>query len=165
LAIVLTLGGTFFCGRYFKLDLHDLAQHDKIEHDGSLTHANTVPGDIYAPVKVDQHLLEHLLNVSKDPDFLTSDDLVTFRAIRDATLPGPLGWFHNTIARGEIALASQTLEDERGYIPKQFIREWFGENRLPCGWLGPVNTIGLWKTSQIAKTVGQEIERKPDARP
>jgi hypothetical protein len=77
LAIVLSLGGTLTCGRHFKIDLQDLARHNVIEHDASLTHANASPEGRYAPVAVDKALLQHLLDVSRDSEILTFDDLVS----------------------------------------------------------------------------------------
>jgi hypothetical protein len=159
LAVLLSFGGTFTCGQYFKIDLYDLARHNRIEHDASLTHTNTMPGGRYAPVSVDKTLLQHILNVSKDPEFLSFHDLMTVRAARDATLSKPLSMFHNAISRGVLALTVQTLGDADGSIPKQFIREWFGDQRLPCGWK-PVTTIGFLSTTRIAIWVGKEVEKR-----
>lgn len=160
LAILLSVGGTFLCGRYFKIDLEDLARHNVIEHDASLTHANALPEARYAPVAVDKELLQHLLDVSRNPDVLTFDDLITARANRDSTLLRPFSGVHGAISRGEVALTVQTLGDEEGNIPKQYIREWFGEERLPRGWSTPTNTIGLWNTTRISNWVGQLVKKK-----
>jgi hypothetical protein len=162
LAIVLSLGGTLTCGRHFKIDLQDLARHNVIEHDASLTHANASPEARYAPVAVDKALLQHLLDVSKDSEILTFDDLVSVRATRDATLAKPLSRVHGVISRGEVALTVQTLGDEEGNMPKQFIREWFGDERLPNGWCKPARPIGLWHTSRIANWVGQLVQKKAE---
>jgi len=154
LAILLSVGGTFMCGRNFKIDLQDLARHDVLEHNGSLTHADAVPGCRYAPVTVDKNLLEHLLDVSPDSDILTFGDLVTARANRDATLRRPLNRVHTLISRGAVALAVQTLGDKEGNIPKQYIREWFGEERLPHRWTRPTTAVGLRRTTRISNWVG-----------
>jgi hypothetical protein len=159
MAILLSVGGTFACGRYFKIDLYDLARHNRLEHDGSLTHANAMPGGHYAPVSVDKDLLQHLLDVSKNSEFVSFDDLVTVRAARDATLSKPLSRLHYTIARGEVALTVQAIGDSDGNMPKQFIREWFGDERLPRGWR-PTNTIGFVSTTRIVNWVGKEVEKR-----
>jgi hypothetical protein len=160
MAVLLSFGGTFMCGRFFKIDLHDLARHDCIEHDGSLTHANAMPGGLYAPVSVDKNLLQHLLDVSKDPDFLSVDDLVTVRAARDATLSRPLSKMHTTISRGEVAMIVQLFGDQDGNVPKQYIQEWFGDQRLPHGWFKPTTAIGFLSTTRIVKWVGKEVEKR-----
>jgi hypothetical protein len=160
LAILLSIGGTFMCGRNFKIDLADLARHGLIEHDASLTHANALPGARYAPIDVDKELLQNVLDSSRNPDVITFDDLVSVRANRDATLQRPFSWAHGTIARGEVALTVQTLGDEEGNMPKQYIQEWFGEQRLPRGWSKPAATIGVWNTSRIANWVGELVKKK-----
>jgi Peroxidase, family 2 len=114
LAVLLSFEATFTCGWDFKIDLYDLARHNYLEHGGSLTHANAMPGGRYAPVSVNEVLLQYLLDVSKDPDFLSLDDLVTVRAARDATLSKPLSRFHNNISRGCVALTVQTFGDKDG---------------------------------------------------
>lgn len=155
----MSFGGTFLCGRYFKINLGDLARHNYLEHDASLTHANATPGSLYAPVSVDQELLQHLLDVSKNHNVLSINDLVAVRAARNATLSRPLSQFHTSISQLEVALTVQTLGDENGDIPKEFIREWFGEQRLPQGWFKPRTVIGLWNATRIAKMIGRAIEK------
>jgi hypothetical protein len=148
------------CGRYLKIDLHDLARHNRIEHDGSLTHADTIPGGLYAPVHVDKDLLQHLLDVSKNRDFLSIDDFVAVRAARDATLSRPLSGVHNAISRGEIAMTVQLFGDPDGHVPKRFIEEWFGDQRLPCGWFKPTTAVGFLRTTRIVQWVGKEVEKR-----
>jgi Peroxidase, family 2 len=159
LAALLAMGGIFTCGRFFKIDLEDLALHNKIEHDASLTHANAFPGGKYAPVNVDHELLQNLLDVSKDSNYLTLDDLVQTRAARDASLDQPLSLLHSAISRGEVALTVQTLANSEGRISKQFIREWFGEQRFPQGWYKPTTMIGLISTTRLANLVGELVKK------
>lgn len=157
LAALLSLGGILTCGRYFRIDLEDLALHNKIEHDASLTHANASPDGRYAPITVDKELLNRLLDISKDSNYLTFDDLVQVRAARNATLNRPLSKIHDIISRGEIALTTQLFADSEGRIPKQFIGEWFGEERLPRGWYKPTTMIGLISTTRLANLVGKLV--------
>jgi hypothetical protein len=164
LATILSVVGTFICGRRFTIDLEDLALHNYIEHDASLTRANARPDGRYAPVDVDKELLENLLDASKNRDFLTFEDLLRVRAARDQTLLTPLSKFHGAISRGEVALAVQTLGDSEGRISKQFIREWFGEDRLPEGWLKPATTIGLLSTTRIVNRVADLVKEVPSTK-
>lgn len=160
LAALLSFVGTFVCGHNFKIDLEDLARHNVIEHDASLTHANAMPSGRYAPVNVDKRLLQHLLDTSQNPDVLTFDDLVTVRANRDKTLGRPLSKAHNIIARGEVALTVQTFGDQEGNMPKRYIQEWFGKEQLPSGWVKPAIATGLLSTTRIANWVGELVKRK-----
>lgn len=161
LATFLSVVGTFICGRHFKIDLEDLALHNHIEHDASLTRANARPDGQYAPVTVDKELLQNLLDASKNSDFLTFEDLVRVRAARDQTLQSPLSKFHGAISRGEIALTIQTLGNDEGRISKQFIQEWFGDERLPVGWSKPTTTTGLLSTTKIANRVADLVKEVP----
>ncbi|KAI0698205.1 hypothetical protein C8T65DRAFT_661060 [Cerioporus squamosus] len=55
------------------LDLHELARHNTIEHDGSLVHDDALSQDApYAPVEVDDALLHHLLSAGSNSN-LTAD--------------------------------------------------------------------------------------------
>ena len=157
---MLSIVGTFTCGRHFKIDLEDLARHNVIEHDASLTHANAIPHGRYAPVNVDKELLQHLLDSSQNPDVITFDDLVTVRANRDRTLIRPLSKAHSIISRGEVALTVQTFGDQEGNMPKRYIQEWFGKERLPSGWVKPAIATGLWNTSRIVNWVGALVKEK-----
>jgi hypothetical protein len=160
LAAVLSVVGTFVCGRNFKIDLADLARHNVIEHDASLTHGNAIPNGRYAPVNVDKELLQNLLDASQNPNVITFDELVTVRANRDRTLSRPLSKVHSIISRGEVALTVQTFGDQEGNMPKRFIQEWFGKERLPSGWVKPTIATGLWTTSRIANWVGELVKKK-----
>lgn len=123
-----------------------------------------MPEDLYSPVDVDKDLLHDLLNAAgpkgPDPDVLYFDDLVAARICRNKTLSRPLSEFHNVISLVAVALTLQTLLDMDGNVPKQFIREWFGEQRLPQGWPRPRTPIGLWNTAQIVKIVRNRVEKK-----
>lgn len=157
---MLSFLGTLLCGRNFRIDLEDLARHNVIEHDASLTHVNAMPNGRYAPVNVDKELLQRLLNTSTNADVLTFDDLVTVRANRDRTLVRPLSKAHNLIARGEVALIVQTFGDDEGNVPKRYIQEWFGMERLPSGWIKPTIATGLWTTTRIVNWVGKLVKKK-----
>ena len=161
---MLTVVAAVMCGNGWKFDLHDLAKHDYIEHDGSLVHADATFGGIYAPVDVDKNLLDDLLDTSKG-DTLTFNDLVKYRLSRDQQLPSPLTKFHTVIARGEIAFTTQLFADKHGHIKKDIIRQWFGEERLPERWPGPSHTIGLIQLSKLTDQVASlttQLAKKSD---
>ncbi|RPD63367.1 hypothetical protein L227DRAFT_387121 [Lentinus tigrinus ALCF2SS1-6] len=67
LATLLSVSGVARCGHWSGcrrvLDLHELAQHNAIEHDGSLVHDDVLNPDApYAPIEVDDALLHQLLS-------------------------------------------------------------------------------------------------------
>jgi Peroxidase, family 2 len=164
LASILSLVGAYICGNGWKLDLQDLAKHDRIEHDGSLTHADAAYGNRYAPVDVDMKLLDDMLNTSKG-NILTFEDLTRHRMSRDQQLTSPLSKFHDIIARGEVAFTSHMFADENGHMKKEDLRQWFGEERLPDQWLRPSRTvglIGLSKTSEKVACLTAQLSKKSD---
>ncbi|KAI0036738.1 Cloroperoxidase, partial [Vararia minispora EC-137] len=147
LGTLLAVIGAWLCGTGWSLDLHDLAEHNKIEHDGSLTHADARPGAEYAPVKPDQDLLKQMLTLAPGSGHITLQDLIHYRVRRDATLPRPLSSFHKGIAFGEIAFTLELFGDDDGHIPKDMLEQFFAEERLPHGWTGPREPLGLLNTT------------------
>lgn len=93
LAFLLTCGGFFLSGRngrptmpfVGKVDLHDLARHGRIEHDGSLAHADAERNAVFAPTTPDKELLEEML-ASAEGEYLTLEDLIRVRRKRDMLL-------------------------------------------------------------------------------
>ncbi|TDL21128.1 Cloroperoxidase [Rickenella mellea] len=158
LSLLLAIGGTILCGNWLSLNLHDLALHNRIEHDASLTHEDALHGHKYAPIDVDQSLVSDMLDCSPADD-LTLEDLARVRARRDMTLAVPLGGMRATISRAECAQVIIVFGDENGVAPKRVLREWFGEERIPDGWSGPKGTAGIRNTFAKAKEVGQEVAR------
>ncbi|KAI0068697.1 Cloroperoxidase [Artomyces pyxidatus] len=155
-AVALAVGGATMCGNGYKFDLHDLALHNKIEHDASLTHADVEEGGKFAPTVPDAKLLQAMLD-STDRDYLTFDDLVRVRMARDETIVHPFTGTQVTICNGEVALILQVLGDENGHVKKTWVRQWFGEERLPDGWTGPLHPIGILGTDGLLKKVGARI--------
>jgi hypothetical protein len=122
-------------------------------------HANAMPEGRSAPVAVDKEFLQHLPDVSRNPDVLTFNDLTTIRASQDATLCRLLRRVQVVLARGAVAFTVRTLGDEEGNMPKRYIREWTNEERLPHGWSKPKVAIGLRNTTRISDwggTIGRE---------
>ena len=153
LASILSLVGVVVCGDGWKFDLEDLAKHNKIEHNGSLAHADAAPGYLYAPSTPDKQLLDHLLNLSTDGRHVTFEEFVRERAARDAALSQPLSNVHNVIARGEIALTCQVLGDEEGRVPTEYVSEWYGQEKLPDGWVKPARPVGVISTTKLNQQV------------
>ncbi|TDL16361.1 Cloroperoxidase [Rickenella mellea] len=156
LAWTLAAAGTVTCGRGLWLDLHDLARHNRIEHDASLTHADAQPGETFAPDEVDSTLLTEMLHSSPN-DFLTFDDLANIRVRRDGTLHAPLDPVHGEIARGECALILKTFGDEEDRVPKELLSQFMGDEKIPEGWEGPRETVGLINTSAISRKLAKKV--------
>ncbi|KAI5119579.1 hypothetical protein M0805_006464 [Coniferiporia weirii] len=185
LAFLLTVGGFLMCGHFtgsgfstrLELSLHDLSRHGRIEHDGSLGHADAEPGEIFAPSEPDPARLNGLLNEgivsgksSANSDTLSFFDLAKERFLRDRALNRPLGAFHAEITRGEVALIILTLglnvggphassNFETCAVPRDRIAQWFGEERLPVGYTVPSTQIGLLRTAGLARRVRAEVAR------
>ncbi|RPD67313.1 Cloroperoxidase [Lentinus tigrinus ALCF2SS1-7] len=169
-ASILALGGVAKCGHWKGLgmvvDLHELAKHNAVEHDGSLVHADTAPGEVYAPTAVDPVLLRHLLETSTT-DVLTRRDLCRAQLTRQAA-SRPLNSTQSFVSKGELDLIHQVFgipsserssstpaEGHELVVPKAVLEDWLGREKLPEGWSGPLREVGL------LELVGQvrEIEK------
>lgn len=103
LAWVLAYGGLLLLGQGSgPFELHDLARHNKIEHDASLFHPNIGPREEYAPIHGEARLLRAFLAMSADGRVITPEDLARVRVQREAETP--LDPLHAEIARGEMAI-------------------------------------------------------------
>ncbi|KAI0824786.1 Cloroperoxidase [Trametes gibbosa] len=158
-ATILAYGGVARCGSGGKLNLHDLAAHNVVEHNGSLVHADAAQGQKYAPTNVDPELLRQLLDTSTT-DYLSLRDLTQAQVSRQASSP-PLHTLQSIVSKGELDLimevfgvrgaasgaaqslvSDETLGDDL-VVPKSFLEQWLGEERLPDGWCGPSHQTGL----------------------
>ncbi|KAH8114281.1 Cloroperoxidase [Phellopilus nigrolimitatus] len=185
LAWLLSVVGFLWCGHLsgsglstrLALDLHDLARHNRIEHDGSLVHADAAPGKNYAPVVPDPVRLTEVLDAGSADRFAVRDakpskgaltflDFARVRFLRDRALVRPLDRVHAEITRGEVALILLAMSegDESAnagehVIPRARLSQWFGEERLPDGWAVPRTQIGLLRTASLGRKVGSECAR------
>lgn len=180
LASLLAVFGVAMCGNGWTVDLHDLAKHNVIEHDGSLVHDDACAGCSFAPTSVDRSLLERILSISPNA-FLTFQDLAKARALRDVETRQPLNRLHAEIARGELALIFEVLgvcappdeirrrkggctHDAEMTVPKKYMEQWFVEERLPDGWQRPIKVVGLieifTKSRKIARMV-LDLQKAP----
>ncbi|EJF59901.1 Cloroperoxidase [Dichomitus squalens LYAD-421 SS1] len=169
LAALLSYGGVALCGHRdgwsWKLDLHELAKHDVIEHNGSLVHDDAAPGHPFAPTDVDRVLLRQLLSASSESDALTLHDLCRTQVQRQAN-SGPLSSVRASIAKGEVALLHQAFAVRRGtgqsataeegepVVPKGRLEQWLGDERLPADWPGPEQGIGLTSIFGLVRKIG-----------
>ncbi|KLO20157.1 Cloroperoxidase [Schizopora paradoxa] len=182
----------------FRLDLHDLAKHGRIEHDASIGHDDALQGARFAPSQPDLHLVDELAQtgIESQPIFPTPEtkettslqqkgagavvaygvgavdalnlgDLALARFNRTSHLPPghKLSSFHKIIATGECALILSVLSipavgsAENRQIPRRWIKEWFGEERLPQGWVPPQEEVGLKVVGKLRTAVTTEIAR------
>ncbi|CDO71340.1 hypothetical protein BN946_scf184908.g98 [Trametes cinnabarina] len=178
-ACILAYGGVARCGTKGKLNLHDLAAHNVVEHDGSLVHADAGKGEKYAPTNVDPVLLRQLLDTSSE-DYLTLEDLTQAQVNRQASSP-PLHTLQSVVSKGELDLilevfgipasvgASQSLisneqVEDKLVVPKSFLEQWLGEERLPGGWHGPSHQTGLKELIAGVRSISK-AERQERAQP
>jgi hypothetical protein len=158
-AALLSLGGVLLCGKFLRLDLDNLALHNRVEHDASLVHGDTLPGHAKAPIPVDPELLHTMISLAHEEGGLSLDAFARLRVDREARLTSPLDSFHSLISKGEVALCWLAFKREDGQVPQSILEQWFGEERLPEGWAPPAKGIGLINTNQITSKVGSKMEQ------
>lgn len=177
LALLLAVGGVVTCGNCWKIDLHDLARHNRIEHDASLAHGDAPPGCPYAPTTADGARTQELLDITS-ASYLTFEDFAHARAVRDRQCIKSLDWLHTKIAYGEAVLTlkvfgqdNHSAEDSDApktesprnsdsaqfRVPKPWLSQWFGEDRLPEGWTKPLKRIRLRSVASVSRKIAQEV--------
>lgn len=182
---MLSIVGFIWCGHLvgsgfstrLELDLHDLARHNRIEHDGSMGHADAAPGAEYAPSVPDGARIANMLaagsartpsNEKGPVNALSILDFARIRYSLNLAFRKPLDAVHAEIARGEIALTLLAMgtkaegsdaHDEELVVPDKRIREWFLEERLPSDWSTPQSEIGLFNTMATSRKVKADVAR------
>lgn len=187
LALLFTIVGFIWCGHLvgsglstkLELDLHDLARHNRIEHDGSMGHADAAPGSEFAPSKPDKARIANMLaagsartssNVKEPINALSILDFARVRYSLNLALRAPSNAIHAEIARGEAALTVLALgtrgdggdiydDEHEPVVPKDRIRQWFLEERLPANWSAPESQITIWKTMATSRRVKSDVAR------
>jgi len=199
LALVLSVIGFVICGhpylwspfgnrgpRFlpgFRLNLEDLARHGRIEHDGSLCHADTPAGEDYAPTEYDPNLLQRFLSAATghvvlslyheqqdgEQNALTMQDIARVRLIRNKELTKPFDAFHHEITMGEAALIFLTFavptepgskeKKEKEVVPREWVRQWFEEERLPMDWKAPKERIGIVNAAKLNRKMIAEANK------
>ena len=188
LALFLTIAGFLFCGRYGiaaiplvqTINLKTIARHSRIEHDGSLAHADAEPGAEFAPTTPDKAILTDLLKEAGGRQSLNLGDLVRVRARRDEALRvagKKLGLvhcecaythFYYAVSRFVRLCAADITLGECAFIlgimgngeevPVERIRQWMGEDRLPDGWNRPKRTLGLLELRGMVMKISNAVK-------
>ncbi|KAF5345333.1 hypothetical protein D9758_008425 [Tetrapyrgos nigripes] len=157
LATTLVSGGMLCCGNVFTgIDLDDLAAHNKIEHDGSLVHADTKEGESRAPIHVDQALLTQLL--TSYPNGLSLDDFAHARYEREKGLAKPLDPFHAELGHGEASLTWLLMKNASNVVPIETLRQWYGEERFPDSYVIPQETIGFMDAAGLSRKIADKMK-------
>jgi len=156
LATILSMVAILLCGHWLTLNLHDLALHDVIEHDGSLVHSDCLPGHKFAPTHPNRERLQRLLLLASQGHGLSLRDFVRARAECDSKLLKPLDAIHSKIAMGESALTWLVMKDQHGEVPVKALWEWYGDERLPEGWTRPTENVGLRSTNAATTKIATQ---------
>jgi hypothetical protein len=140
-------------------DLSNLATHNAIEHDASLTRNDLAQGDNN---DMQPALLQALLD-DADGDTLNFDSLAKSRARREeesleygSGVPLPVQ--AHTLAFGEASLLLQAMgkpvNGGSDYAAKKSdVHTWISDERLPDGWVRPSVPITLAGTTLIATEI------------
>jgi len=168
-SIFLTFGTYFLLGKFPQaLDLDQVAEHGKIEHDASLAHPDTKPGDKFAPLEVDANMLDETVGWLTAADnegdeakqVVSATDIARARIQREKRC-APLDSMHAEIARGEMVIAllifstpSSLFKGAPVGIPIEWLKEWFSTERMPLGgkWR-PSKPVGLLATIKTSREI------------
>lgn len=142
-----------------RLDLDKLALHNRIEHDASLVHGDTQAGHVEAPIPVDSELLQSFLSHANEHQGLNLHAFAQLRVDREARLTSPLDHLHSDIGTGEAALSWLVLKKENDQVPLSMLEQWYGEERIPDGWVPPPKAVGLLAARQTANEVASKMEQ------
>ncbi|ETV98519.1 hypothetical protein H310_08655 [Aphanomyces invadans] len=120
------------------LTLSALSQHNAMEHDASLSRQDAALGD---SVKLDPALLEQLVALSADGQYITKAHIGHFRAIREEQSKAKNEAFvfdakQQFLAYAEAALLLLALRDSTGNIKIDWLKLVFEQEKLPLelGW-------------------------------
>lgn len=138
------------------LNLDDLAAHNVIEHDISLTRLDFAQGD---NCSAQPQLIEDLLASSSDGKTITMDDFAQLRRRRYSQQKKDnskleFGAFQNQIACGEVALILSVFGNGKE-VPVEYVKTFFQHARLPRdeGWLKRRWwTLGLLELNNVVNT-------------
>jgi hypothetical protein len=138
------------------LDLDDLAKHDALEHDASLSRKDYSEGD---HVHLQPDLLALML-ADSPTDFLTVESLARTR-VRRETYSDSIGNSGTSLKTTTLAyieaavilLALGTEKDANGdpMAPKAAVQRWFAEERLPVGFATPAAIGFPQQIAMVAK--------------
>ncbi|KAG6896954.1 hypothetical protein C0992_005109 [Termitomyces sp. T32_za158] len=172
LAYFLSFVGFLLLRRIRNVDLHEIGEHGRIEHDASLVHRDTAKGHKYAPITVEEELVNKLIIDAKTGDeegegpeygdrriLMDATDVARSRVRREKQSP-KLDSMHAEIARGEMGIILGVLGTHAGKnagVPVEWLREWIGYERLPTGWK-PSHVQGLFDVGSRSKAIRNAME-------
>jgi hypothetical protein len=174
LAFFLSIGGFFLLGRVRNVSLYEIGKHGAIEHDASLVHDDTPPGEKYAPIGIHAGLVKQLICDAKTgieegegPEagdrrtLMDVSDVARARVRREKSSP-VLDGLHAEIARGEMAIILGVWETRAGRnmgVPVEWMREWIGHERLPSGWRA-THVQGLFDVVKRARSIRDAMDQQ-----
>ncbi|KAJ4481202.1 Chloroperoxidase [Lentinula aciculospora] len=143
----------------------------KIAHRASLVHPD------YPSDRPDTNMLNGLLSYSRSQKLiptlsdeklvathggLTLFDLASLRVSRESTLSAQdtLDRVHEQVALGESALTWLLFAktgSPSSFIPISYLAQWYGEERIPDGWMRPSKAIGFVDARKTAGLVQKEM--------
>ncbi|KAF8075740.1 Chloroperoxidase [Lyophyllum atratum] len=167
LAAFLSFGGFVLLRRFRNLDLYDIGRHGCIEHDASLVHRDASQGQEFAPISINDRLVDRLLADAKTGNeegegpeagdrrtLMDASDVARARIRREKD-SRPLDAMHSEIARGEMAIILGVWETKAGTnvgVPVEWMREWIGHERLPKEWKA-THVQGLFDVMKRASSI------------
>ena len=179
LAVFLTIGGFFLLRRFSPICLYEIGKHGAVEHNASLVHIDTPPNEKYAPIGIEQELVQQLIDDAKTGDeegegpeagnrkILMDASAVARARIRREKCSPVLDGMHAEIARGEMAIILGVWETKAGSnvgVPVEWMREWIGHERFPSDWK-PTHVQGLFDVIKHSKAIrdAMTLQRKEQA--
>jgi len=165
LAWFITTGGYLLTGQFNHMSLFDLCRHNGIEHNASIAHCDTKPGDEYAPPEIDWKLFERMRKTTADGGkTLTAADVARVRVNRECE--SFTDKLHAEIARGEIGLILDIFGGgpQKREVDLDMLHAWWSQERFPDGWC-PGRTQSFADTILCSQTVKMHMEAIRDNRP
>jgi len=163
LAYFLAFGAPLLLGRFGRVNLADLAQHNKIEHDASLAHADAPAGAQYAPTEPDAALVAKVCQeVRRGEDgLMDAEDMARSRVRREKECR-PLDGLHAEVARGEMALVLGIFGVREGGtvgVPVRWFKEWVLDERFPAEWKSSGRVTGIWEMLRNSTVIRHAMKR------
>ena len=159
IATSLAWGGVVALGQVGTFSLHDLARHNRIEHDASITHLNTRETDEYAPIRSDPALMAAFLRDARPGSKVFGvREIARARIRREAERGTKVDAIQQLVARGEVALFLQIFGNENYEVEYEVLKSWWWEQRLPENWK-PARQSTIRRTYLLAKALTDTMEQ------
>ena len=172
-AMFLSFVGFLILRKFGRINLYEIGRHNAIEHDASLVHHDTPEGEAFAPIEIDQSLVDALVSdvkpslpeiaASSNPTakFLMNYEDVARARVRREGQCRPVDSVHAEIARGEMAIILGVWEvktENKVGVPVDYMKRWIGEERLPDEWK-PDHSQGLLDVIKRSSDLRLAMER------